>query len=493
MADQAAVGPELVFAVVSPVGTPDESVLESLENGLQGYGYELDHIKLSGLLQDDAITAGRAVPSDEAERVMFLIREGDEACARKGAAEEVALLAIRAIRDRRLDHHRGEGRDGEDEVLAERPVPRRAYLLDSLKRVAEVSVLREIYGDRLVLLGLRASLAARRDRLRTRLEASRSSAGAAALDVLVNELIDLDRKEPGDYGQDVQRTFPLADVFTDVEDNPTGEVGRLLKLLFGDPNYPPPTSAEYGMSVAALSSTRSPELGRKVGAALVKDDYTVVGQGANIDRRWPGSPALDHGQRDIRGLVLETLKQLSGHLDEPTRAALERDGESLARDLLDGALKAGGIVDLTEFQRPVHAEMTALLAALQNGASVTGATVYVTAEPCHNCTKHILALMLPVRYLSPYPKGRAAAMFGTKVEETFLPFDGIAPRRYQALFDVEEDRKTSMGVRLPWGPAERKVAEPRLNAFVEAGLSERENAALARGAATQDQTPSGAP
>lgn len=282
----------------------------------------------------------------------------------------------------------------------------------------------------------------------------------------MDDLIGLDTREPGEHGQDVQRTTPLADVFINSENDPGKEVRQLLQLLIGDPNYPPPTHAEYGMSPAALSSTRSPELGRKVGAALVKEDFTVAGQGANIEPRASGSPTLDQGQRDIRGLVLETLRQLDGHLDERTRARLAEDSGALARELLQGPLTAGGIADLTEFQRPVHAEMKALLSALENGAKVDGSTVYVTSEPCHDCSEHILEMRLPVGYLMPYPKGRAKAMFGAAVEEGFLPSEGVAPRRYHALFDVEEDRKTPAGLRRPWLSEQRRAAAPRLDPFV---------------------------
>jgi dCMP deaminase len=37
--------------------------------------------------------------------------------------------------------------------------------------------------------------------------------------------------------------------------------------------------------------------------------------------------------------------------------------------------------------RTVHAEVNAILQAAKHGTSVSGATLYVTAKPCPNCTK----------------------------------------------------------------------------------------------------------
>lgn len=471
--------PELVFAIVRAVGTPDDVVLRRLTTELQSYGYGVEHIGLSGLLQDLAADDGAQVPQDEAERVKFLIQRGDSLCQGLDLPEVVALLALQEVRAHRVAQHRKNAQAGDDIALSRRPVTRQAYILDSLKRVAEVTVLREIYGDRLVLLGLRANQTTRKDSVREKVRAARSEIKDKELDMLAEELFDLDEREPGRFGQDVQRTLPLADVFINVDDNPEDAVERLLRLMFGDPKYCPPTAPEYGMAVASLAETRSPELGRKVGAALVTENYEVIAQGANVNNVQPGSPGLDEGVRDIRALVLDTLRQLAPNLNEVTRQALEADGESLARDLLAGSLKDGQIVNLTEFQRPVHAEMSTLMSALRSRSDISNAVMYVTAEPCHNCSKHLLDLGLSTQYLTPYPKGRAAVMFGADiVAEHFQPFNGIAPRRYRALFEVTADRKTTAGVRKPFNQKERKEATPSLDPFVAAGLIEREDAAL---------------
>lgn len=39
----------------------------------------------------------------------------------------------------------------------------------------------------------------------------------------------------------------------------------------------------------------------------------------------------------------------------------------------------------------VHAEMNAIIWAARRGISIDGSTIFVTLEPCHDCTKNIIA------------------------------------------------------------------------------------------------------
>lgn len=160
---------------------------------------------------------------------------------------------------------------------------------------------------------------------------------------------------------------------------------------------------------------------------------------------------------------------------------------------MTGVLKNSSVASLIEFQLTVHAEMDALLSAIKEGHQVSGCTVYVTAYPCHHCAKHLTALGVPVRYIEPYPKSRAEAMYGDEVRTSFLPFTGIAPRRYQQLFDISEDRKGEDGSRKPWGTAEKKKkARPKVDPFVdESGITGRE--AVAVNVLIKDEPPTAAP
>jgi deoxycytidylate deaminase len=237
------------------------------------------------------------------------------------------------------------------------------------------------------------------------------------------------------------------------------------------------------MQLAYISSTRSPELGLKVGAAVLSEDQRVIAMGVNVHPEHKDqSPEFDENASDIGKLVLNTVQGLaSDYFTSDAQAELDADPDKFVRTLLDGALKSAQIRDLTEFQPTVHAEMSALLGAIRTQSSLEGATMYVTAYPCHGCAKHLVDLNLPVVYLEPYPKSRAATMYGSTVTRTFRAFTGIAPARYEKLFAVAGDRKLSDGTRKLWTDAERRAAEPKVDANVTISLiNEREVTAIGR-------------
>ena len=295
--------------------------------------------------------------------------------------------------------------------------------------------------------------------------------------------MDRDLRESSDFGQNTMRAFPLSDVFIDMDGDPERQIARVSDLLFGSPDYQVPTPEEYGMQLAYISSTRSPELGLKVGAAVLSDDERVIAMGVNVhpeDKEQ--SPAFDENASDIGKLVLNTVRGLApAYFTDDARADLDADPDKFVRDLLGGALKSAQIRDLTEFQPTVHAEMSALLDAIRTQSSLGGATMYVTAYPCHGCAKHLVDLSLPVVYLEPYPKSRAATMYGRTVSRTFRAFTGVAPSRYQKLFAVTEDRKLPDGTRKSWTDTERRRAEPKVDSNVTISLiNEREVTAIGR-------------
>lgn len=56
----------------------------------------------------------------------------------------------------------------------------------------------------------------------------------------------------------------------------------------------------------------------------------------------------------------------------------------------------------------IHAEMNAILWAARSGISIEGATIYVTHQPCHNCTKACVgAGIKKIIYDVPYDKADA--------------------------------------------------------------------------------------
>lgn len=463
---------ELVFGIARPVGIDRDGFISALMNELSEYNYECIPIRLSDLLGsayqgDTADTAHQTEP----ERIGRLMELGDTLCAEAETGSAVALLGVARISIER------ESRAPDSRRIA--------YIIDSIKRVDEVTQLKQIYSDHYFQFGLQSSVDKRKARLRDQERSTTFDKSDGEIETDVVNIMNRDQREDDTYGQNIMRAFPMSDVFINTDDDYKQAIARVMGLLFSSPIYSVPTTEEYGMQLADVSSTRSPELGLKVGAAILTNDrQRVVSMGVNIhpeDRQ--KSPEFDASKSEIGRLVLDTMKAISSeYLSEDAQKRLADAPDQLTRELISGALRGTKITDLTEFQPTVHAEMSALLDAMRDGASLDDVTMYVTAYPCHGCAKHLVDLRLPVVYLEPYPKSRAAAMYGNTVDQTFRVFSGIAPWRYQDVFRVgNEDRKTPEGNRKTWTREQKSEASPRVSADLTLQLvREREATAVKR-------------
>jgi len=459
---------ELVIGVVRPVGVDRDHFVSVLAQQLHKFGYQVHHIRLSGLLSETYMNDGPRLENlSEAERVNALIDAGDKLCELSGTSAAVAFCGVLEIQEKRKQLGPAENRV--------------AYIIDSIKRVEEVYQLGRIYGDRYIQFGLQSAEDRRRAFLSSKERARSYAKSDGEIESTVSLLMDRDLKETRKYGQNTMRAFPLSDVFIDMDNDPERQVARIADLLFGSPEYQVPTAEEYGMQLAYVSSTRSPELGLKVGAAILADDQRVIAMGVNAHPEHKAqSPTFDENASDIGKLVLDTVRSLArDYFSIDAQAGLAADPDKFVRDLLNGALESAQIRDLTEFQPTVHAEMSALLDAIRTQSSLNEATMYVTAFPCHGCAKHLVDLDLPVVYLEPYPKSRASTMYGRTVSRIFRAFTGVAPTRYQKLFAVSDDRKLSDGTRKLWTDIERKTAEPKVDSnFTVSLINEREVTAI---------------
>lgn len=455
--------PELVFALVSPVGVAANEVIACLESSLSNYGYRSTIIKLSLRLKDSPLGAGRDLPDfPEHLRVKAYMDLGNELCKASGRASAIAELAAEEIL-----------------VLREQyKAARIAWLVDSLKRPAEVIALREVYGDHLIVISLQSSSQSRELRLRETVRAKTVSISDTGLESAVSDLLsrDLSDSDSGEFGQNVLKAFPMGDVFIDCDDDISSQVERFCDLLFGNPEHSIPTPDEHGMQLAYIASTTSPELGLKVGAALM-DGYGVVSLGSNAHpMNSDQTPPYDRSKSEIERLLLDTVQRLvSGELmvDDVNRS-IEENPDQWIREITDGLLKGSAMTALTEFQPTVHAEMAALLEASKRGGFSGNVTMYITAYPCHSCAKHLLRAEVAAKYLEPYPKSLTQAMYGSAAEN-FRPFTGIAPRRYSRLFATTQDRKGPDGTLLKWTRTEREKATPNVDPLLDQrGIEDRE-------------------
>lgn len=484
--------PELIFALVGPLGVRLDDLTKVLKTHLKLFGYESINIPLSDLLIN---FTGVTKEADTHEDTRISHRQDMGLQVRKnlqnGAA--LALAGIAAIREQRAvvsgspDH----------------PAFGHAFIIRQLKHPDEVELLREVYGSSFILLAGHATRTERVNALAERMAKKDDKPGDKSYRAKANSFIDIDDKQDDDdgMGQNTRDTYPLADFFANLGIQ-RGEhsVTRFVDLLFGHP-FHTPFPEEYAMYQASAGSLRSSDASRQVGAVIAAISLNQAGSIINADivatgmnevpRRGgtlymdPDSPdgrdqwLIAHNGNDdrARSIKISALAELlgkikkKGWLHETVTDTQEND---LAHSLLDD-LKRTQFMDIGEFMRPVHAEMAALIDSARRGVAVKDLSMYVTTFPCHNCAKHIIAAGIQrVVYLEPYPKSRAELLHGEEInfESTdgkrnderviFLAFSGIAPRQYQQLFSMAvRSPKTKKGISLKQWPEKRATLIPR--------------------------------
>jgi len=457
--------PELVFALVAPIGTDYEQVATNLASQLREFNYRPTQIKLSSFLPQlcsDFSVDHSFDHSDEQSRIVKYI-EGANKLYRK--YNEIAdkrhlkgndLLALAAINS--ISGKRRETSDDRPRALTGC-----AHILLTLKRPDEVQTLREVYGGGLHIIGIFATENERAKYLsqQRHIEMNQS-------EQLIKQ--DADDKEAG--GQRTRDAFHLADLFLDIgamrgSRNWKDELGRFLDLLFSHP-YHTATLDEEAMFMAYAASLRSAQLGRQVGASIVSKEGEFLALGCNEVPRPGGGQYRDGDSDDQRDHVLgsdsndkrkaEMLKEILETLPEDLRTS-----ENLVEKLRNTSL-----FGITEYGRATHAEMEAILSCCRKGLSAAGATLFTTTFPCHNCARHLVGAGIKrVVYIEPYPKSQATSLHPDAIEisreancqgerVSFEAFMGISPRKYADLFTVRPtygaqiERKLKSGDAIPW-------------------------------------------
>jgi cytidine deaminase len=286
------------------------------------------------------------------------------------------------------------------------------------------------------------------------------------------------------HGQNVGDAFPLGDVFIDATSRQTAEVmtRRFMNALFGS-NEVTPTHDEYGMYIAKSASLRSSDLSRQVGSAIFRVSGEVITLGCNEVPKAGGGTYWTGDTPDARDFVeghdpneaqkLEILVDLldrlkkGGHLSEQLLSLDDPNeiGKRLLDDKATSSVSESRVMDLLEFGRIIHSEMSALCDAARKGISVEGATLYCTTFPCHLCAKKIVAAGIKqVVFLEPYPKSYARELHRDSIvvdptepteKVAFRPFLGVSPYRYRDLFEKGK-RKYSGGLAQKWNLGMRR-------------------------------------
>ena len=481
MASQHAIQPELVLALVCPLGTPIRELEGALLRALKMFSYDCEIVRVSQLLENLSFwkpeqNIGERARIEHRQDYAFKFRA-------IGGADALARASIARIRELR------QKRSGDPD----RPAPACAYVLSQLKHPKEIETLRRVYGLAFAVIAGHAPLELRVKWLAD--EIARVDGKASADNEIVSHartLVDTDDKEdnPADesrsLGQDTRDAYPMADYFADCAARHNVTVTRFIELLFGHPLHTP-TVDEVAMHQAQSVALRSSDERRQVGAVVVRrfeqsrdgltEDAAVVASGMNeVPRRGGGyywcedSPdcrdqalrALpSEGDREDR-LKVDILREIAGRLKGGGWLSQEHAGQdeaALARELLK-LLNRSRFTEIGEFRRQVHAEMAAIVDAAMRGVAIRGAHMYVTTFPCHACAKHIIAAGIEkVVYLEPYPKSRATMLHDEELQVDptsrtgephkvlFRPFVGVAPRQFPRLYSMAaRGRKRGVGL-----------------------------------------------
>jgi deoxycytidylate deaminase len=488
-------GEEQVIALVYPVGTDTGPVVDTIRESLSDVNYTASDPPIH-LIGDLASTGYGEEETARLERkrnrdagfkrapeyfrdYMLKMDLGDAFRQDAGAGAMGDFAASRIFLSRYsagLPRQRVNSRQADD--LRNAIKQRYAYLIRSLKVPDEITRLRAIYGDALIVIAVNSDEEARRQSLAWKIaQSAKTAKPVEEFQEYADRLIARDQSEGRtEWGQHVSEAFSRADVFVDAshQQRLKDSITRLIAVLFRY-RFHTPTRDEYGMFHAYGAGLRSADLSRQVGASILDGDGEIVALGTNDvpkaggGQYWPDD-ARDDGRdfrfgRDIsteikRSALDQFLHTLStsGHIVPRDLSAAD------VWDLLDGTQ----FMDVGEFGRATHAEMGALMHAGRRGRSVQRCTLYTTTFPCHVCARHIVqAGISRVVYNEPYPKSLAQLLHSDSIaigreprrhRVLFQPFVGVAPALYSSVFRVPRgSRRAPDGKVVVW---DRRKARP---------------------------------
>jgi deoxycytidylate deaminase len=471
---------EVVSAIVGYVGSGTSEIASALkglleQETLEGGKFDVEILKAREVISDWAKRNGQqspATPPTDLRTTNAFQDLGDE--MRSGG--DHAIVARELIQKIRLTRASKLGIPNPGKEPVQPDGTRRAYILDSIRHPAEVELLRHVYQDSFVLVGIVCDTKVRLQRITKKY----NNAGQADAE----KFMARDARAKEKFGQRVSDAFHLADFFVDNtvdrfvdggepnEDwNINEKLSRLIKIMTASEVVRPEIS-ETAMHEAYGAAMRSACLSRQVGAALLDQKGVVIATGTNeVPRAGGGVYGVsffeeddgedhDHDHRCAYrriGKFCSNTREQNTIIDELISDIPElKNLDTKRKSALKDELRDGRIGDLLEFSRAVHAEMDANIAAARKGSTTVGAKLFVTTFPCHYCARGIVAAGIDeVQYVEPYPKSHALAQHADSVtvdakerkltkgrrKVLFRPFAGVAPRLYRRAFLKDRDLK----------------------------------------------------
>ena len=494
---------DLFIGIVAPIGSSRQRVLAGLEAQLLPYGYSVEPIGLSGLLDDIGGLSGKPLPR-RGERDYYRARMNAGDNLRRHAGDESALAAMAVARVAELRSARRET------ASPGSPAPC-VYVFDSLKHPREADLLRNVYGSAFWLLSVVEDVADRLRNLAGEL-ADQNEEFSPVPEALAVELVTRDESDTdAAHGQHVRDVFAGGDFFLPVlRGMPLPkELDRFLDGIFDAP-FLTPSAREESMRYAQAASLRSAAIGRQVGAAIVPltgaplivgtNEVPKPGGGQYREGDIPDHRDFQSGMDPNPAYTERVIRELLSRLAKAgffTTARNEAGGSAILREATAKDADGSTILDgtrakaLIEFTRCLHAEQAAIVDAARTGVAIGGATLYTTTFPCHECTKFIIgAGIVEVQYIHPYPKSLAGDLYSDLIDTVpplddeavgeaplrrvpFRPFVGFGPSRYDDVF-VARERRSGTGV----AEHDKAVAVPVGDGWSEVAVTTSEGAVV---------------
>jgi deoxycytidylate deaminase len=451
---------ELIIGICSPIGSLHEPVMNCLKQQLtENYKYDVEVLKISDYITDLYPEKLKEEPAKTRSysELMHKIKGGD--CLRNDYKSNSILIDL-AIKKIRTD------RGGSDTTGFKSR--RKCYIINSLKNIQELKLLRIIYRDLFYLFGIFSPEDIRIDNLINQKGLSKPEA---------DEIILKDEYENFDHGQNVRDTFVESDFFIrntnqGIDESLQNKIQRYLHLIFKS-KIITPNNHEIAMFHAKSAAGNSACLSRQVGAAITDEKGHVISRGWNDVPKFGGNLYRDGDTFDNRCKETgycsnvkqreEIIEDISDGLQSSLVDLFKENNIKIDISVINlikkkniSVLKSSRINNLIEFSRSIHAEMHAIIIGSQlSGDKMTNGSLYCTTYPCHNCARHIiLAGIKKIYYIEPYKKSLCTVLHDDAITEKetennkvkILLYDGVSPRRFIEFFSMNGDiRKDGEG------------------------------------------------
>ena len=480
---------ELILGICTPIGSLREPVIETISQILkETYKYdEVVLIKLSNYILENYDVQfeeekGRTVHFSE---LMHKIKGGDHLRDKFKNNSILVELAIKRIREDRIQI--------ETQHIKGRRV---CYIIDSIKNIEELQLLRAVYRDIFYLFSIFSPEPERINYL--------TKKGLSENEAI--QIIDKDDYENAKHGQNVRDTFVDGDFFVRSSElnrsNIQENIIKYFHLIFNS-DIITPTYQETAMYSAKSAAGNSSCLSRQVGATITDKNGVPVVQGWNDVPKFGGNLYRDSVKTPMRckelgycsnvtykneifDEIIEEIEQAIPKKD--TQTVLKISGQNEKSEIalkIEKILRSSRFKNIIEYSRSIHAEMHAIVIGSQlTGDKMVGGDLFCTTYPCHNCARHIvLAGIKNIYYIEPYKKSLCLTLHNDSLTEDesdtskvrILLYDGVAPRRYLDFFSMNNDnRKNSDGT---LKKIELNTVSPKIRLSLQA-IPELENQAI---------------